>query len=129
MPTVAARACADCALVESIRRVDTDPGDAGVAGAITGGVLGAILGNQIGHGDTRGFARVVGAVGGALAGREIERSQSRAFRYDVLLRRPDGTSQVHSYDHVPPFRVGDTVWLPVMTQAQASRPPSPYGVD
>jgi outer membrane lipoprotein SlyB len=112
-----------------VRRVETDAGDAGVAGAITGGVLGAILGNQIAHGDARGFARVVGAVGGAMAGREFGRSQSHAFRYDVLLRRSDGSSQVYSYDHVPPLRAGDTVRLSALPQAQASRAPSPYGVD
>ena len=128
-PTLAARTCADCAVVESVRRVETDSGDAGVAGAVTGGVLGAILGNQIVHGDSQGFARVVGAIGGAIAGREFGRAQSRVVRYDVLLRRPDGSSQVHSYAQVPPFRVGDTVRLPPVTYARASRAPSPYGAD
>ena len=41
-------ACTDCAVVESVRAVETD-GRNGVAGAVAGGLLGAILGHQIGH--------------------------------------------------------------------------------
>jgi outer membrane lipoprotein SlyB len=126
VPAVFARACSDCAVVESIRRVETGPGDDGVAGAIVGGLLGMILGNQVAGHDTRPVARLVGAVGGALAGRAIERSQGRTVHYDVLLRRPDGSSQVHRYDGVPPLRVGETVRLPAVTYAQTSRPQSRY---
>ena len=113
-----AAACTDCAVVEAIRPVETNERD-GIAGAVTGGLLGAILGHQIGHGDLRGFARIVGAIGGALTGRAIERAGNRRVRYDVVLRLPDGGSQIHSYDTPPPLRVGDRVRVPSVTYARA----------
>ena len=113
-----AAVCTDCAVVESIRPVETIDRD-GLAGAVTGGLLGAILGHQIGHGDLRGFARIVGAIGGALTGRAIERAGNRRLRYDVVLRLPDGGSQIHSYDAPPPLRVGDRVRVPSVTYARA----------
>jgi len=119
-----AAACTDCAVVESVRAVETTDRE-GIAGAVTGGLLGAILGHQIGHGDLRGFARVLGAVGGALTGRAIERAGSRRVRYDVVLRLPDGGSQIHSYDAPPPVRVGDRVRVPPVTYARAPRFDSP----
>jgi outer membrane lipoprotein SlyB len=113
-----AAACADCAVVESIRPVETTDRD-GVAGALTGGLLGAILGHQIGHGDARGFASIVGAIGGALTGRAIERAGNRRVRYDVVLRLPDGASQIHSFETPPPLRVGDRVRVPSVSYARA----------
>lgn len=117
-------ACTDCAVVESVRAVETDGRD-GVAGAVAGGLLGAILGHQIGHGDLRGFARIVGAVGGALTGRAIERASTRQVRYDVVLRLPDGGSQVHSYDAPPPVRVGERIRVPPVITARTSPLDSP----
>ncbi len=117
-------ACTDCAVVESVRAVETD-GRNGVAGAVAGGLLGAILGHQIGHGDLRGFARVLGAVGGALTGRAIERAGTRQVRYDVVLRLPDGGSQVHSYDAPPPVRVGERIRVPPVITARTSRLDAP----
>jgi len=117
-------ACADCAVVESVRAVETDGRD-GVAGAVAGGLLGAILGHQIGHGDLRGVAGIVGAIGGALTGRAIERASTRQVRYDVVLRLPDGGSQVHSYDAPPPLRVGERIRVPPVITARTSRPDSP----
>ena len=116
-------ACADCAVVESVRAVETDGRD-GVAGAVAGGLLGAILGHQIGHGDLRGVAGIVGAIGGALTGRAIERASTRQVRYDVVLRLPDGGSQVHSYDAPPPVRVGERIRVPPVITARTSRPDS-----
>ena len=104
---LAQAACADCAVVESIRTVETGGGP-GYVGAITGGLVGAILANRV-HGDPRSVARVIGAIGGALLGRHIERLGGRQTRYDVVLRLPDGAAQVRSYDSAPPFRVGDLV--------------------
>lgn len=113
-----AQGCTDCAVVESIRTVETGA-TSGVGGTIAGGLLGAILGHEIAHGDLRGFARVLGAVGGALTGRAIERANNRKVRYDVVLRLPNGGSQVHSYDSPPPVRVGDVVPVPAVTYARA----------
>ena len=117
-------ACTDCAVVESVRAVETD-GRNGVAGAVAGGLFGAILGHQIGHGDLRGFASIVGAVGGALTGRAIERAGTRQVRYDVVLRLPDGGSQVHSYDAPPPVRVGERIRVPPVITARTSRLDAP----
>ena len=96
-----------------------------LAGAVAGGLLGAILGHQIGHGDLRGVAGIVGAIGGALTGRAIERASTRQVRYDVVLRLPDGGSQVHSYDAPPPVRVGERIRVPPVITARTSRPDSP----
>ena len=113
-----AAACTDCAVVESIRPVETTDRD-GVGGAVAGGLLGAILGHQIGHGDLRGFASIVGAIGGALTGRAIERAGTRRVRYDVVLRLPDGGSQIHSFDTPPALRIGDRVRVPAISYARA----------
>jgi uncharacterized protein YcfJ len=104
------RACDDCAVVESIRAVEIR-GVPGHLGAIVGGVIGALFGDQIGQAEGRRVARIVGAVGGALAGREIERRHGSRTQYDVVLRRPDGTTQMRRYEGMPPFRVGDTIRL------------------
>lgn len=108
--TSIARSCEDCAVVEAIRTVETD-GPLGHVGAIAGGVIGAILGSQVGGGDGRTLAGILGAVGGAHIGREIERSQSKRTRYDVVVRLPNGVSQTRRYDAAPPFKVGDRVRL------------------
>ncbi|HJW12702.1 MAG TPA: glycine zipper 2TM domain-containing protein, partial [Albitalea sp.] len=71
VPRIAA--CADCAVVESVRVVEVGR-HRGYLGAIAGGLIGAILGNQVGRGEGRDAARVIGALGGAVAGRELERS-------------------------------------------------------
>ena len=121
----AARRCSDCAVVESIRQVESNPGD-GVAGAIAGGLIGALVGDQIGRGGPRDAARIIGAVGGLIAGREIERAGSRQVRYDVVLRLPDGSVQVRRYDRPPPLRVGDVVPAPAFAYARTRRPLAPY---
>ena len=108
--TSTARGCDDCGVVEAIRAVDIR-GQPGYVGAIAGGVIGAILGSQVGHGDGRTVAGILGAVGGAHVGREIERSQSKRTRYEVVVRLPNGVSQTRRYDAPPPFKVGDRVKL------------------
>ena len=108
--TSVAQACHDCGVVEAVRTVEIDGGP-GYAGAIAGGVIGAILGSQVGGGDGRTLAGILGAVGGGHIGREIERSQSKRTRYDVVVRLPNGVSQTRRYDAPPPFKVGDRVRL------------------
>jgi outer membrane lipoprotein SlyB len=108
--TSIAQSCPDCGVIEAIRTVEMD-GPPGYVGAIAGGVIGAILGSQVGRGDGRTVAGVLGALGGAHVGREIERSQSRRTRYDVVVRLPNGVSQTRRYDAPPPFKVGDRVRL------------------
>jgi hypothetical protein len=97
-------ACADCAVVESVRAVDVGSGPGKVAAA-AGGVAGAIFGDEVG----RAHARHVAFVLGALTGRRIEPDGSQRIRYDVVLRLPSGAVQTRSYDSVPPFKEGDIV--------------------
>jgi outer membrane lipoprotein SlyB len=103
-----ARACDDCGVVEAVRAVEVN-GPPGVVGAIAGGVIGAILGSQVGDGDGRTLAGILGAVGGAHVGREIERSQTKRTRYEVVVRLPNGVAQTWRYDSPPPLKVGDKV--------------------
>ena len=103
-PKPVALACADCAIVESVRAVDVDSVPGKLAGA-AGGVAGAIFGDDIG----RAHARHVAWVLGALTGRKVEPDGSQRTRYDVVLRLPSGAMQTRSYDSVPPFKVGDMV--------------------
>ena len=100
----AAVACADCAVVESVRAVEVGsvPGKVVVA---AGGVAGAIFGDEVG----RAHARHVAWVLGTLTGRKIEPDGNQRTRYDVVLRLPSGAVQTRSYDGVPPFKVGDIV--------------------
>lgn len=103
-PRPAAVACADCAVVESVRAVEAAsvPGKVVVA---AGGVAGAVFGDEVG----RAHARHVAWVLGALTGRKIETDGSQRTRYDVVLRLPSGAVQTRSYDGLPPFKVGDMV--------------------
>lgn len=117
-------ACADCAVVESIRAVDLGARRSHL-GAIAGGLFGAILGDQVGRDVDRNLTRLVGALGGALAGHELERRSSRRTRYDVVLRLPDGATHTRSYDRVPPFAVGDTVRLRAEPSARPQRSAAP----
>lgn len=103
-PKPAAFACADCAVVESVRAVEVGSVPGKVAAA-AGGVAGAVFGDEVG----RAHARHVAWVLGALTGRKIEPDGAQRTRYDVLLRLPSGAVQTRSYDSVPPFKVGDTV--------------------
>lgn len=105
VPTMpAALACADCAVVESVRAVEVGSGPGKVA-ATAGGVAGAIFGDEVG----RAHARHVAWVLGALTGRKIEPDAGQRTRYDVVLRLPSGAVQTRSYDGVPPLKVGDMV--------------------
>lgn len=103
-PRPAASACADCAVVESVRAVDVGSAPDKLA-ATAGGVAGAVFGDEVG----RAHARHVAWVLGALTGRKIEPDAGQRTRYDVVLRLPSGALLTRSYDNVPSFRVGDMV--------------------
>lgn len=103
-PHPAAFACADCAVVESVRAVEVGSVPGKLAAA-AGGVAGALFGDEVG----RAHARHVAWVLGALTGRKIEPDSSQRTRYDVVLRLPNGAVQTRSYDGVPPMKVGDMV--------------------
>jgi outer membrane lipoprotein SlyB len=86
---VAAAACRECGVVESITAVKVQGRTNGV-GAVAGGVGGALVGNRIAGRDNRALGGVVGAVGGGLLGNAIEKHQRTTTVYDVTVRMSDG---------------------------------------
>jgi hypothetical protein len=117
-PPPSAMACADCAVVESVRAIELDDGPAR-AGAIAGGVAGAVFGNDIGQAHARHVQWVLGTLGHVLTGREFERPGGPHVRYEAVLRMPSGAALVYHYDTVPPFGVGDTVTVRMVPAAPA----------
>jgi outer membrane lipoprotein SlyB len=111
--------CADCAWVQSVRRVETPPG--GAIGAIAGAIAGAVLGEELGKEHTRRVLAVLGAIGGAVAGHQIGQQATRRVHYEVVLRTSDGGAQVRRFDHAPAFAAGDTVRLGALGET-----PSPF---
>lgn len=89
---VAAAACRECGVVESIAAVKVQGQTNGV-GAVAGGVGGALVGNRIAGGNNRTLGGVVGAVGGGLLGNAIEKHERTTTVYDVSVRMQDGSLQ------------------------------------
>lgn len=106
-PVQVAESCRDCGVVEAVNEIPVE--SSGKIGAVAGGIVGAIIGNQIGNGSTRGAARVLGAAAGAYAGHQIEKSQNREVRYEVVVRYEDGTTDRIESATRPRWRVGDKV--------------------
>ena len=71
---VAADACQECGVVESVNAVKVQGQNNGV-GAVAGGVGGALVGNRIAGSHNRTLGGVLGAVGGGLLGNAIEKHQ------------------------------------------------------
>ena len=94
---IAARACGNCGVVESVvavRRQERVQGIAGTSvtpGTLAGGVIGGVLGNQVGGGSGRAAATVLGAAGGAYAGHAIEKNMKTYTAYRMRIRMADGT--------------------------------------
>lgn len=87
---VAAVACQECGVVESVDAVRVDGQTNGV-GAVAGGVGGAVVGNRIAGGHNRTLGGIVGAVGGGLIGNAIEKHERTSTAYDVHVRMSDGS--------------------------------------
>jgi outer membrane lipoprotein SlyB len=87
---VAAAACRECGVVESINPVKVE-GKTNGTGAVAGGLGGALVGNRIAGGGNRTLGGVVGAVGGGLLGNAIEKHERTATVYDVNVRMSDGS--------------------------------------
>ena len=87
---VAAAACRECGVVESITAVKVQGQTNGV-GAVAGGVGGAVVGNQVAGRNNRALGGVLGAVGGGLIGNAIEKHQKTSVVYDVNVRMGDGS--------------------------------------
>ena len=114
-------ACGDCAVVESIRAVETAP-SGGVIGTIGGAIAGAILGKELGEAHKQRMLTLLGAIGGAVAGRQIERHATQSTQYDVELRLADGTLIRRRYEQAPPFAVGATIRLGTPMRAAPAAP-------
>lgn len=82
--------CANCGVVESVRRVETAGKGSGI-GAVAGSVVGGILGNQVGGGRGRTAMTVVGAGAGAYAGHELEKNMNRNLHYEISVRMDDNS--------------------------------------
>lgn len=103
------RYCTNCATVEAINVIEVN-GDGNYIGTIGGGVVGALLGSQVGSGSGKTAAQVAGAIGGAYVGRNIDRANSKQTRhFEVVIRFPNGGSQVVQYANDPGLRVGEKV--------------------
>lgn len=87
---VAAAACQDCGVVESVDAVKVQGRTNGL-GAVAGGLGGALVGNRIAGNHNRALGGVVGAVGGGLLGNAIEKHERTTTVYDVGVRMEDGT--------------------------------------
>jgi uncharacterized protein YcfJ len=112
MPSVYAppAICRDCGVIDRIDEIPVE-GKAGAGGAIIGGVVGSIIGNQIGNGHQRDVARILGMAGGAYAGNQIEKSNNKSVRYEMVVRFEDGTTRRIDSATPPSWRVGDRVRL------------------
>lgn len=102
------RACADCAVVESIRYVE-EKGEASGVGAVAGGVLGGVLGHQIGSGRGNTAATIIGAGAGAYAGNEVEKNKTKETYWNVAVKMDNGTNRNYTYSNKPEFQNGDRV--------------------
>ncbi|MBE0625256.1 MAG: glycine zipper 2TM domain-containing protein [Burkholderiales bacterium] len=105
---VAAAACAECGVIESVREIAAKGQGSGL-GAVGGAVVGGLLGNQVGGGRGQDVMTVVGAVGGAVAGNEVEKRVKATKSYEVTVRLNDGSSRVISQTSAPSWRTGDKV--------------------
>ena len=87
---VAAAACPDCGVIESVDTVQVQ-GQANGVGAVAGGLGGALVGNRIAGSHNRALGGVIGAVGGGLLGNAIEKHERVTSAYDVHVRMNDGS--------------------------------------
>jgi outer membrane lipoprotein SlyB len=121
MPALAAQACADCAIVES---VEVDPSSSvGVVGTLSGAVAGLAAHHPLGEDHGRRVMRVVDALSGSWLGRAIERRTASPHAWRVVLRLPDGSALQRRYDAPPSFRAGDTVRLSAGDVPAKAAPP------
>lgn len=107
-PPIQKTACANCAVVVSVREVEQAGKGSGL-GVIAGGVTGGIVGNQVGQGSGRDLATLAGIVGGAIAGNKIEENVKKTRVYDVTIRMENGADHVLRYNTAPGVVAGDKV--------------------
>ena len=106
--TTAAKPCATCGTIQSIRYVE-QKGQGSGAGAVVGGVLGGVVGHQFGSGRGNTVATVAGVGVGAVAGNEVEKNVKKKSYYVVTVRLDNGKTQTVSQASKPALREGDRV--------------------
>ncbi len=105
---LAAAACAECGVVESVHAIETKGSGSGV-GAVLGGVGGAVLGNMIGAGNGRTAMTLIGGGAGAYAGNEIEKNGKRHTVWQTRVRMDNGTVRTITTHYQPEFGAGSKV--------------------
>lgn len=104
----AAKACATCGSVESVRYVE-EKGDASGVGLVAGGVVGGVLGHQIGSGRGNTAATIVGAGVGAYAGNQVEKNVKKKSYYVVTVALDKGGKKSINLSSKPAVKKGDRV--------------------
>ena len=107
-PAPAAKDCASCGTIQSIRYVE-QKGQGSGAGAVVGGVLGGVVGHQFGSGRGNTVATIAGVGVGAVAGNEVEKNVKKTSYYVVTVRLDNGGTQSVSQSAKPALREGDRV--------------------
>jgi outer membrane lipoprotein SlyB len=103
-------ACASCATVESVKRIDAQGSDSkNIIGTIAGGLLGGVIGNQVGNGSGQDAARILGAIGGAYAGNRVQNNMDKEQIYRVTVRLEEGGTRDFDYAQDPQVAVGTLV--------------------
>ncbi|MEO7335224.1 MAG: glycine zipper 2TM domain-containing protein [Caldimonas sp.] len=105
----AAAACANCGVIESVRRVEESADSNNVLGTVAGGVAGGVLGHQVGGGKGRDLATIAGALGGAYAGNRVQNNMNKSAEYLVVVRLESGASQTVKFENEPSLKVGERV--------------------
>ena len=107
-PAAAAKGCATCGTIQSIRYVE-QKGQASGAGAVVGGILGGVVGHQFGSGRGNTVATVAGVGVGAVAGNEVEKNTKKTSYYVIAVRLDSGGTQSVTQSAKPALREGDRV--------------------
>ena len=107
-PAAAAKGCATCGTIQSIRYVE-QKGQGSGAGAVVGGVLGGVVGHQFGSGRGNTVATVAGVGVGAVAGNAVEKNVKKTSYYEVTVRLDNGGTRSISQSAKPALREGDRV--------------------
>ena len=104
----AAKTCATCGVVTSVRYVE-EKGEASGAGLVIGGVAGGVLGHQIGSGRGNTVATIAGAGVGAYAGNQVEKNAKKKTYWVVDVNLDNNKKQSINLSSKPAFKQGDRV--------------------
>lgn len=105
---IAAKTCAECGVVESVRAVEVRGSGSGV-GAVLGGLGGALVGNTLGRGNGRTAMTIIGGGAGAYAGNEIEKNSHRHTVWQTRVRMDNGSVRTLTTQYPPDLGAGSKV--------------------